>query len=266
MTDLLVVSVIGNPRPGSRTHRLAQVLGDEIATALGGARRASVDLASLGPGVLDPDDAPARGAVAQILRADILVLASPTYKATYSGLLKAFLDRIGTGALAGTAAVPLLLGGAPNHQLAVDVHFTPLLFELGAAVPARGLFVLESELEAFADTARAWARDHAPALSGVIGRPNSEPRPLRRESRGRADGHRGLGLARAARRRHRVGVPAARGPGQRVIQDSGLSASVAIRRGRCEPARSASVTPSSTERTFVRSAIHTSCSGAAAAV
>lgn len=173
MTDLLVVSVIGNPRPGSRTHRLAQVLGDEIATALGGARRASVDLASLGPGVLDPDDAPARAAVAQVLRADILVLASPTYKATYSGLLKAFLDRIGTGALAGTAAVPLLLGGAPNHQLAVDVHFTPLLFELGAAVPARGLFVLESELEAFADTARAWARDHAPALSGAIGRPNS---------------------------------------------------------------------------------------------
>lgn len=123
--------------------------------------------------MLDPDDAQARAGVDQVLRADVLVLASPTYKATYSGLLKVFLDRIGTGALAGTAAVPLLLGGAPNHQLAVDVHFTPLLLELGAAVPARGLFVLESELEAFADTARSWARDHALALGGAIRRRNS---------------------------------------------------------------------------------------------
>jgi NADPH-dependent FMN reductase len=113
MTDLLVVSVIGNPRPGSRTHRLAQVLGDEIATALNGAGRASVDLASLSPGVLDPDDAQARAGVDQVLRADVLVLASPTYKATYSGLLKVFLDRIGTGALAGTAACRCCSVGRP---------------------------------------------------------------------------------------------------------------------------------------------------------
>jgi hypothetical protein len=51
----------------------------------------------------------------------------------------------------------VLLGGAPNHQLAVDVHFTPLLLELGAAVPVRGLFVLESDVEGFASFAAKWA-------------------------------------------------------------------------------------------------------------
>lgn len=168
MSDLLVVSVIGNPRPASRTHTLAQTLGDELAVALGGAQRASIDLATLGHRVLVPDDAEARSAVELVLKANVLVLASPTYKATYSGLLKAFLDRIGTGALAGTVAVPVMLGGAPNHQLAVDVHFTPLLLELGAAVPARGSFVLESELAAFPGTARAWAKEHAAAVSGGI--------------------------------------------------------------------------------------------------
>ena len=95
----------------------------------------------------------------------MLVVASPTYKATYSGLLKAFLDRLATGSLAGKTAVPVLLGGAPNHQLAVDVHFTPLLLELGAAVPVRGLFVLESDVESFGSFAATWAAANAHALT-----------------------------------------------------------------------------------------------------
>jgi FMN reductase len=100
-----------------------------------------------------------------VLAADVLVIASPTYKATYSGLLKAFLDRLATGSLAGKTAVPLLLGGAPNHQLAVDVHFTPLLLELGAAVPVRGLFVLESDVDGFPEFAAKWAAANATALA-----------------------------------------------------------------------------------------------------
>jgi FMN reductase len=59
----------------------------------------------------------------------------------------------------------VLLGGAPNHQLAVDVHFTPLLLELGAAVPARGLFVLESEGDGFAAVAAKWAAANGPAFA-----------------------------------------------------------------------------------------------------
>jgi len=114
----------------------------------------------------DPADEGANAAVATVLASDLLVVASPTYKGTYSGLLKTFLDRLGTGSLArGTAAVPILLGGAPNHQLAIDVHFTPLLYELGARVPIRGLFVLESEVPEFSKTAAAWAEAHAGALA-----------------------------------------------------------------------------------------------------
>ncbi len=123
-----------------------------------------VDLAQLGAAVLDPDDERAKSAVADVVGGEVLVLASPTYKATYSGLLKAFLDRLGTGALAGAAAVPILLAGAQNHRLAIDVHFVPLLYELGARVPARGLFVLESELGQFPIVAEQWAEAHARTL------------------------------------------------------------------------------------------------------
>jgi len=125
-----------------------------------------VDLAVLGPRVLDHADAEASAAAEQVLGADVLVVASPTYKATYSGLLKAFLDRLATGSLAGKRAVPILLGGAANHQLAVDVHFTPLLLELGATVPARGLFVLEADVDEFDSFAATWAAANGPAMAG----------------------------------------------------------------------------------------------------
>jgi FMN reductase len=165
-----IVTVVGNPRPASRTHLLASMLASELASVLDSDPPVEVDLALLGPAVLDPHDERANAATSDVLRGDVLVLASPTYKATYSGLLKGFLDRLGTGALDGAAAVPILLGGAPNHQLAIDVHFTPLLLELGARVPARGLFVLEADVPQFGRTAERWARTHAVSLlPGGIG-------------------------------------------------------------------------------------------------
>jgi FMN reductase len=163
-----VLAVIGNPRPESRTHDLARVLASELAGVLGATTADEVDLATLGPKVLDYDDPLASAAARRAIAADVLVISSPTYKATYSGLLKAFLDRIGTGALAGAAAVPIMLGGAPNHTLAVDVHFTPLLLELGAVVPAGGLFVLEGEVDAFADFAARWVVERRELLAGAV--------------------------------------------------------------------------------------------------
>jgi FMN reductase len=167
VTELQIVTVVGNPRPQSRTHGLAATLAAELARTWPGATVGDVDLAGLSGRVLDPSDEAATEAASRVLAADVLVVASPTYKATYSGLLKAFLDRLGTGSLAGKSAVPILLGGAPNHQLAVDVHFTPLLLELGAAVPARGLFVLEADVPDFGAFAARWAAEHGPALASV---------------------------------------------------------------------------------------------------
>ena len=149
-----VVAVVGNPRPASRTHGAAAAAAEAIA----GAREVEVvDLALLAERVLVRDDADAARAVERVLAAEALVVASPTYKATYTGLLTAFLDRIGTGALGGTPALPLMIGAGAAHALAVDVHLTPLLLELGARVPARGLYVLEAELDAVAARAATWA-------------------------------------------------------------------------------------------------------------
>jgi FMN reductase len=168
-----VLAVVGNPRPESRTHTLARQLSAALARELKAATD-EVDLATLGARALDPEDDAAHEATDKVLSANILIVASPTYKATYSGLLKVFFDRFAGGSLAGKAAVPILLGGAPNHLLAVDVHFTPLLLELGAVLPTRGLFVLESELDGFDVFAAEWSARNAAALLAVTRRGGSE--------------------------------------------------------------------------------------------
>ena len=136
-----VAVVVGNPRPRSRTHAAAVHLATGIT---GAAPDLVVDLADLGAGLLDWSDAGVDAVVDEVRTADLVVVASPTYTATYTGLLKAFLDRFPHQGLGGVTAVPLMLGGADTHALAVEHALRPLLVELGATVPTRGLFVLDS--------------------------------------------------------------------------------------------------------------------------
>jgi FMN reductase len=93
-------------------------------------------------------------------------VASPTYKATYTGLLKLFLDQIGTGDLAGVVAVPLMLGGGPAHALAPELLLKPVLVELGATAPTRGLYLLDSTWDDPAPL-EAWLAAARPQVSAA---------------------------------------------------------------------------------------------------
>jgi hypothetical protein len=62
-----------------------------------------VDVGALGPGLLVSDDAAATAAVTALTRARWLVIATPTYKATFTGVLKVPLDRLPATALSGSA-------------------------------------------------------------------------------------------------------------------------------------------------------------------
>ncbi|GAA3983506.1 NADPH-dependent oxidoreductase [Thermobifida alba] len=140
-----VTVLVGNPRPGSRTATAALAAARHVASALGLPGDPDlVDLAALAPSLLLPGPPPeVAEALERVTGAELLVVASPTYKATYTGLLKVFLDLLPGGALSGVTALPLLVMGSPAHTLAVEVHLRPLLVELGAHVPSPGLAVLQ---------------------------------------------------------------------------------------------------------------------------
>ncbi|WP_280213491.1 NADPH-dependent FMN reductase [Nocardia cyriacigeorgica] len=159
--------VVGNPRPGSRTMTVAMEVAEQLAASIGGKVGPVVELASHGPAVLDPGDADVRTDMATLSEVDVLVVASPTYKATYTGLLKAFFDRYGPHALDGVVAVPVMVGGALHHAMAVEVHLRPLLVELGAVVPTRGLYVLEADIDRLPDVVAGWLTGAVVALQAV---------------------------------------------------------------------------------------------------
>lgn len=133
--------VVGNPRRQSRTLAAARTLVREIT---GAEPDVTVDLAALGAGLLDWTDDGVGDLVREVGEADLVVAASPTYKGTYTGLLKLFLDRFANGTGLRGLAVPLLLGAGPGHALAAELTLRPVLTELGATVPGRGLFVLDT--------------------------------------------------------------------------------------------------------------------------
>lgn len=139
------VVLVGNPRAGGRTTRVALA----VAEWLGPVDVHVIELAEFGPAVLDPSDERLAAAQHAVGSCELLVVASPTYKATYSGLLKVFLDGLDGGALRGKVAIPVMVGAAASHMLAVELHLRPLLSELGAITPLPGLFAVDSEVDEF---------------------------------------------------------------------------------------------------------------------
>jgi FMN reductase len=159
-----VAVVVGNPRPRSRTYQAAHIVAERLA---GRPADVSIDLADLGAALLDWADPAVGELVATVQAADLAVVASPTYKGSYTGLLKLFLDRFGAGSMTGTA-VPVMLGGHWKHALAADLLLKPILVEIGATCPTSGLFLLDSEYEA-SETLDSWLARARPQVAATAG-------------------------------------------------------------------------------------------------
>lgn len=138
------VVVVGNPKPHSRTRAAAELVVKKLT---GSAPTSVVEVAELGAGLLAWGDPRVAEAKETVKRADLLVVASPTYKATYTGLLKLFLDQFGAGELRQIPTVPLMLGGALNHALAPELTLRPVLVEIGASCPTPSLFLIDTEFK-----------------------------------------------------------------------------------------------------------------------
>jgi FMN reductase len=165
-----VAVVVGNPKAQSRTYQAAHLVAARLA---GRPADLSIDLTELGPALLDWSDPGIADLVKAVQASDLVVVASPTYKASYTGLLKLFLDRFGTGSLAGVTAVPVMLGGHWKHALAADLLLKPVLVELGATCPTAGLFLLDADW----DTGPAlddWLVRARPQVAAGLAQPRPE--------------------------------------------------------------------------------------------
>jgi len=85
-------------------------------------------------------------ASAQVSRAAAVVIATPVYKAAYSGLLKSFLDLLPQDGLKGKVVLPLATGGSKAHLLALDYALRPVLAALGARYVLASVYATDAEI------------------------------------------------------------------------------------------------------------------------
>ena len=146
MASILILS--GSPSLRSRTSAVAGLVGDDLT--LDGHDVSLLALRELPAAALlsaDTADPEIAAAVRQVIAADALVVATPIYKASYSGLLKVFLDLLPQAALQGKVVLPLATGGTVAHLLAIDYSLRPVLVSLGARHITTGRFVLDTHID-----------------------------------------------------------------------------------------------------------------------
>lgn len=125
-----IVGFAGSLSAPSKTRALVDVVTVRAATRFG-ATASTYDLTDLHPALgaatsLNDLDGLPRAIVAAILSADALVVGSPVYKGSYSGLFKHLFDLIDPAALVGKPVLLTATGGGEKHALVIEHQLRPL--------------------------------------------------------------------------------------------------------------------------------------------
>ena len=155
-----IVAISGSPSEHSRSAGLLRHVLSRLAP--GTQPVGQIALRALPPAALlgaQADDPAIRAAREQVAAARFVVIATPIYKAAYSGLLKTFLDLLPQDGLAGKTVLALATGGSPAHVLALDYALKPVLAALGARHILDGVFAADPQV--VADGAGGFAVDAA---------------------------------------------------------------------------------------------------------
>jgi FMN reductase len=142
-----VLLIAGSPSERSRTAALLEDVGRRLTYR--GLKTNRLRVRDLNPQALllanfeHPSVVAAQKAVEE---ASIVVVATPVYKAAYSGILKVFLDILPQTALKGKTVLPLATGGSPHHMLALDYALRPVLQSLGAKNILPGIYATDGQV------------------------------------------------------------------------------------------------------------------------
>jgi FMN reductase len=144
-----IVGISGSASPSSRTRSIIEAAIGRIASQTG-ATAHLISIADLVPylGIAARTDAPApvEEALRLIETADLLIVGSPVYKGSYTGLLKHLIDLVEYTALAGVPVGLIATGGSDKHALVVEHHLRPLFGFFAARTLPTGLFITDKAI------------------------------------------------------------------------------------------------------------------------
>ena len=145
MNELVIIS--GSPSSTSRSDRVLHYLGDL-------AKKEGVSVTHVSVKDVDAADllfgnfhSPKIEEIAdQLQAAKGVIVGTPVYKASYSGVLKALFDLLPQDILQDTPVLPVMTGGSSSHLLAIEYALKPLLATLKGQ-SLKGLFILDTQLD-----------------------------------------------------------------------------------------------------------------------
>jgi FMN reductase len=144
-----LVGLSGSPRRPSRSRNLVEVAA-QMTTELIPAEVAIYDMHDAGPGLgaaFMPDELTreARHVVDAVARADALIVSTPVYKGSYTGLFKHLFDLIEPAALRGKPVLLGATGGGPRHALMVEHQLRPLFGFFEALTMPTAVYLSDSD-------------------------------------------------------------------------------------------------------------------------
>jgi FMN reductase len=150
MSALRLIGIAGNTRRPSRTRSLVEAVGAEVGRWRS-SRFDMFDLVDAGPGLgaftradLSGD---ARNVLDAIESADALVVGSPVYKGSYTGLFKHLFDFVDPAALAGRPVILTATGGGRRHALVVEHQLRPLFGFFSALTVPTSIYASDEDFE-----------------------------------------------------------------------------------------------------------------------
>lgn len=144
----LIVGISGNPQRPSKTRILVHTVVERIEAQYGLAGEAYdlADAPELGQAI---DHKGIVGKLAELIRkiesADALVVGTPVYKGSYTGLFKHLFDLVGPDKLVGKPVILTASGGGDRHALVVEHQLRPLFGFFAAHSMATAVYVNEAD-------------------------------------------------------------------------------------------------------------------------
>lgn len=144
MSEIVVIS--GSPSKQSRSEHVLNYLCFLLEKE--GLSATQISVRNLIPEdlVYGRYDSPAMAHITSMISsARGIIIGSPVYKASYSGVLKALLDLLPHDIFKNKPTLPIMVGGTMSHLLAIDFALKPLLTNL-KALNLQGVFLLERDI------------------------------------------------------------------------------------------------------------------------
>jgi FMN reductase len=149
MTGPTILGLSGNVKRPSRTASLVDAVVSLAARRLGGNGRL-IELVDAAPVLFralgaDQLDAEGRAIIDAVEAADVLVVGSPVYRASYTGALKHLFDLVDYRALTGKQVILVATGGTPLHGLMTEHQLRPLFGFFNALSLPTAIYATEAD-------------------------------------------------------------------------------------------------------------------------